>query len=197
MISKKKKKKGLRQNPESFFGRNPKFKGFFRPKLGDLKKKKKKKKVFAKIQSHFSSNFANSDVWGGALSVWGGYFPFFTENQPQKHKKHAILHTSQAIGGGSSPPRPPLATLLIHRVVSYKCSSFWQHAEHVIPYISLIELLVQDWYSSCMKLLGRLELGRLFLIAKTWYRKTDSKHTQGKLNLKAYNWNDWSHIVVF
>ena len=36
----------------------------------------------------------------------GGYFPFFTQNRPQNHKKHAILHTSQANGGGSSPPRP-------------------------------------------------------------------------------------------
>ena len=68
-----------------------KFKGFFRPKLGDLQKKKKrsspkcrvigrnpkfkdffrpklgdlqkkKKKVFAKIQGDFSSNFATSNV---------------------------------------------------------------------------------------------------------------------------------------
>ena len=38
----KKKKKGLRQNSEWFFGRNPKFKGVFRPKLGHLQKKKKK-----------------------------------------------------------------------------------------------------------------------------------------------------------
>ena len=42
----------------------------------------------------------------------GGYFPFFLENWPQKHKKHAILHTSQA-NGGLEPPRPPLAMLLV------------------------------------------------------------------------------------
>ena len=37
----------------------------------------------------------------------GGYFPFFTENRPQKHKKHAILHTSLANGGARAPPPPP------------------------------------------------------------------------------------------
>ena len=42
----------------------------------------------------------------------GGYFPFFSENRPQKHKKHAILHPSQANGGGLEPPPPPPATLL-------------------------------------------------------------------------------------
>ena len=36
----------------------------FRPKLGDLqKKKKKKKKVFAKIQSDFSAEIQNSNVF--------------------------------------------------------------------------------------------------------------------------------------
>ena len=40
------------------------FKGFFRPKLGDLqKKKKKKKKVFAKIQSDFSAEIQNSNFF--------------------------------------------------------------------------------------------------------------------------------------
>ena len=37
----------------------------------------------------------------------GGYFPFFTENRPQNHKKHAILHTSQTNGGLEPPPAPP------------------------------------------------------------------------------------------
>ena len=42
-----------------------KFKGFFRPKLGDLQKKikKNKKKVFAKIQSDFSAEIQNSNVF--------------------------------------------------------------------------------------------------------------------------------------
>ena len=38
----------------------------------------------------------------------GGCFQFFTKNRPQKHQKRAILHTSQANGGGGlEPPRPP------------------------------------------------------------------------------------------
>ena len=38
------------------------FKGFFRPKLGDLQKKKKKK-VFATIQSDFSAEIQKSNVF--------------------------------------------------------------------------------------------------------------------------------------
>ena len=42
------------------------FKGFFRPKLGDLQKKKKKK-VFAKIQSDFSAEIQNSNVFSAQI----------------------------------------------------------------------------------------------------------------------------------
>ena len=44
----------------------------------------------------------------------GGYFPFFTENQPQKHKKHAFLYTSQANGLEPPPPPPGYATGLTY-----------------------------------------------------------------------------------
>ena len=108
--SPKKKKKSLRQNSEWFFGRNPKFKRFFRPKLGDLQKKKRSSPKFRAIFLPISQV---QTFEGGLFSYGGGYFPFFTENRPQKHKKHAFLHTSQANGGGSSPPAPPLATLLV------------------------------------------------------------------------------------
>ena len=85
-----------------------KFKRFFRPKSSDLQKKKKKKKVFAKIQGDFSSKISQVQTFqGGLFSHGGGYFQFFTENRPQKHKKHAILHTSQANGGARAPPAPP------------------------------------------------------------------------------------------
>ena len=47
-----------------------KFKAFFRPKVGDLKKKKKKKKkVFAKIQSDFSAEIRNSKVFSAQNQV--------------------------------------------------------------------------------------------------------------------------------
>ena len=47
-----------------------KFKRFFRQTLGDLqKKKKKKKKVFAKIQSDFSAEIQNSNVFSAQNQV--------------------------------------------------------------------------------------------------------------------------------
>ena len=46
-----------------------KFKAFFRPKLGNLQKKKEKKKVFAKIQSDFSAEIRNSKVFSAQNQV--------------------------------------------------------------------------------------------------------------------------------
>ena len=59
---KKKKKKGLYRNLVWFFNRNRKFERFFRPKSGDLQKKKKKKKVFTKIESGFSAETVSFTV---------------------------------------------------------------------------------------------------------------------------------------
>ena len=45
-----------------------KFNRFFRQKLGDLQKKKKKK-VFAKIQSDFSAEIQNSNIFSAQNQV--------------------------------------------------------------------------------------------------------------------------------
>ena len=60
---KKKKKKKKRSSPKFRVIFRPKstIQSFFRPKLGDLQKKKKK--VFAKIQSDFSAEIQNSNVF--------------------------------------------------------------------------------------------------------------------------------------
>ena len=55
MVSKKKK-------GSSFFGRNRKFKRFFRPKSGGLQKKKK---VFTEIETDFSAEIVRFRLVGG------------------------------------------------------------------------------------------------------------------------------------
>ena len=136
-LQKKKKKKRSSPKFRVIFWPKSKIQTFFPPKIGWSPKKKKK--VFAKLQSDFSAEIQNSNVFSaqnwviskkkkkglrqnsgrfffqfckfkrtrGLFSYGGGYFPFSTENRPQKHKKHAILHTSQANGGARAPPAPP------------------------------------------------------------------------------------------
>ena len=93
-----------------------KFKGFFRPKLGDLqkKKKKKKKKVFAKIQSDFSPKFRKfKRLRGGSFRMGGAIFHFSQKIglKSTKYMRFCILH--KPMGGARAPPAPPLATLLL------------------------------------------------------------------------------------
>ena len=107
---KKKKKNGLRQNSEWFFGRNPKFKAFF-PNI--RWSPKKNKKVFTKIEAAISSNFANSDVWGGLFSNGGGLFSIFHIKSASKAQKACDFAYFTSQWGGSSPPPPHLATLLL------------------------------------------------------------------------------------
>ena len=83
-----------------------KFKSFFRPILGDLQKKKKKRSS-PKFRAIFLPISQVQTFEGGLFLYGGGYFPFFTQNRPQKLKKHAILHTSQTNGGARAPPPPP------------------------------------------------------------------------------------------
>ena len=95
-LRRKKKKKGLRQNSEWFFGRNPKFKGFFRPKF------------FTKLEAAISSNFANSDVWGGAVFEWGGLFSIFHIKSASKAQKACdFAHFTSQWVGLEPPPAPP------------------------------------------------------------------------------------------
>ena len=79
---------------------------FFPPKIR-WSPKKKKKGLRQNLGRFFSQVSQVQTSEGGLYSYGGGYFPFFTENRPQKHKIHAFLHTSQANGGGLSPPSPP------------------------------------------------------------------------------------------
>ena len=106
---KKKKKKGLRQNSEWFFGRNPKFKSFFCPKLGGLQKRKKKKKRSSpKFRLIFRPNSQIQTFEGGLFSNGGGAIFHFLYKIGLKSTKNIdfayfIFHTRAP---------PPLATLL-------------------------------------------------------------------------------------
>ena len=90
VISKKKKKKGFRQNSELFFGRNPKFKAFFCPKSGDLQTKQNKKKVFAKIQSYFSAEIRNLKLF----SVQNRVISQKKKKKKEKRKKKGLYSRS-------------------------------------------------------------------------------------------------------
>ena len=97
VVSEKKKKKGLHQNWEWFFGRNRKFKRFFLPKIQVVSKKKKKRKVFTKIETDFSPDSLR-------LGRWGGMHP---EMEPTYSKQRLIFRPKSVLlgwWGGCIPP---------------------------------------------------------------------------------------------
>ena len=67
-----------------------KLKRFFRPKSSDLqkKKKKKKKKVFAKIQSDFSAEIQNANVFSAQNQV-------ISKKKKKKKKKKGLRQNSR------------------------------------------------------------------------------------------------------
>ena len=74
---------------------------FFRPKLGDLQKRS------SQIQGDFSPNLASSNVWGGALFVWGGLFSIFHRKSASTAQKTCVFAYFTSQWGGLEPPRPP------------------------------------------------------------------------------------------
>ena len=77
---------------------------FFPPKI---RWSPKKKKVFAKIQGDFSSNFASSNVWRGALFVRGGLFSIFHRKSASKAQKTCDFAYFTSQWGRLEPPPPP------------------------------------------------------------------------------------------
>ena len=88
-----------------------KFKGFFRPKLGDLQKKKKKKGLRQNPGRFFFQFRKFKRLRGGSFGM-GGLFSIFHRKSASKAQKTCDFAYFTSQWGGSSPPRPPLATLL-------------------------------------------------------------------------------------
>ena len=114
----------------------------------------KKKRSSPKLRLIFRPISQIQTFEGGCFPMGGGYFQFFTKNRPQKHQKHAILHTSQANGGGSSPP---LATLLSVFRISSERSRGWVKIRNV-PVCQ----------SSCSPLKNRSTNSFLYYFKEVW-----------------------------
>ena len=142
-----------------------KFKGFFRPKLGDLQKKKKKtsspkfRVIFrpkSKIQRFFPPKIRCSPkkrsspkfriiflpisqvqtFQGGLFSHGGGYFPFFTEKPASKAQKTCDFAYFTSQWGGSSPPRPPPGYATGLLLYQNKTLTKRQKSNHSIGWVS-------------------------------------------------------------
>ena len=91
-----------------------KFKGFFRPKLGDLQKKK----GLRQNSGRFFTQFRKFKRLRGALFVWGGLFSIFHRKSASKAQKTCFFAYFTSQWGGLEPPPPPpgYATVLCQKV---------------------------------------------------------------------------------
>ena len=102
----------LRRN----FSESSEIQTFFPPKIRWSPKKKLKKKVFTEIETDFLVEIGDSNVWGGAVFLWGGGAIFnFSQKIGLKSTKNVWFCRLHKPMGGSSPP---LATLLIAQVIN-------------------------------------------------------------------------------
>ena len=131
---------------------------------------------------------------GGLFSNGGGYFPFFTENRSQKHKKHAILHTSQANGRGLEPlpPPPGYATVCSHFVVrSYEPATL--HGAPVWPCHSrplfrvLFASLFSGWATTTVGYLPTMGNKRKVYFSRTQRRIASAEIEQETFKLSITN----------
>ena len=104
---KKKKKKKVFTEFESDFSAEIRISKVFSAQNRVVSKKKRSSpRVFVRWDWFFVQFRKFRRLRRGCFCMGGGYFQFFTKNRPQKHQKHAILHTSQANGGARAPPPP-------------------------------------------------------------------------------------------
>ena len=116
MISKKKKRKGLRRNLRAFSGRNQKFKRFFQPNTSDLQKNKKN--VFAEIRRLFLTEIENSSGFSGQKT---GDLPpkktlTFSSHKPALKSRWG---DAQSRWEGRVPPHPPYYLSTVYTEYSF------------------------------------------------------------------------------
>ena len=90
----------LHQNWEWFFGRNRKFKRFFRQNQVISKKKKKKKRSSPKLKVIFRPDSLRLGRWGGCIPKWSRII----RNRGWFFRQNRYFYAG---GGGCIPPIPP------------------------------------------------------------------------------------------
>ena len=125
------KKKGLHWNSKGFSSRNQNFKRFFRPKTGDLKKKKKglhPKSIMKsgvslqKLQKYRSQ----TPIWASICTPIAPSLLISSGHSPRLGGAIFVWGAQAVIWGGTAPECPPVAPGLLYNQVNhepYNCTS--------------------------------------------------------------------------